>query len=483
MDYEKEDLNNEIKMIMETADPQGAVVNARTRKDMRDTIKRFLMKQSATGSVIEFQAMRLVKDPNLQKVYDWGRVLIDPRTPVGISLFKKIVPSTPDEALSFRHTQKELIFLKCKFSLAQVNTDNTLISPGTQTWAQLGQSAEVKKGKAAVEPDLMTYSWPPGAPRPILKIVELKVGDGENKSGEHEQLMRVTHLVRKFLIPQLGLPAEIVPDVQMFFCAWKFGVKDRKAPPVFTKWAWFRGVVPTAWQVRILDGPFAFAKEVNVDSGAIQALLLSMELRRQEALYELLKKWREFGRWGAQRARVWNAINTKFRTLGYPNPFNRPPLPGASKGETPAGAGARSAAREAFGGRPARRLAASAAALKFKNKKRLAEKRQRAASEAGAVAAKSAARAFAAGALTPQNLSHNAQLFIQQLSGRLTPAQISMWATALHNVATAPRLDPISEEAARTPRVVSARAAYEAARAEAARANRENISASGLFSE
>jgi hypothetical protein len=472
VDYTQADQEEEVNNILYTADPQGNLTG-KDKQNAKNILKDFLGKQSQTGSVIEFQAMRLVKDPTRQEVRDWARVIIDPAQAAGLELFRRIVPSDRANAMSFKHTDRERIFLKCKFKLALVNQDPTPIGPNKPSWRDLYNGSSLKKGLEAVEPDLITYSWPPRAPRPILKIFELKVGDGENKAGEHEQLMRCVHLTRKYLIPRLGLTPEITPDVQMYFCAWKFGVKDPNSEPNFTIWSGFGGNVPPEWKVKLMAGPRAFAQEVGISADAIQALLLSMELRRQEALYTLLKKYRRWGRYGNMRERTWARIGRTFKNLGYNNPFRVAPVQGAGRAESVAATGSRKLASEAFGGRPPQRKAAGTAGLRFKNKKRLENKRVRSARETGNSLAQSLSRVAAqlpiGQAVTPRNLNSTASIILNQLYARgIPPEQISALAQSLVRVSSVPRPNRVAVAAARTPGVVAARAAFEAARAASA---------------
>ena len=469
--YTEDDREEEIDAVLKTADPIAHLSTA-ARAKARGTLKDYLMKQSATGSVIEFQAMRLVQNPELQKVFDWARVVIS-KNPHGYELLKKIIPNSA-AAETFRGTNKEKIFLKCKFDLSAVNSDNTIITGTRKTWKELGVSNSVKKGKMAVEPDLITYSWPVGAPRPILKVFELKVGDGENKSGEHEQLMRVVHLLRNHLIPELvrlgWISAQYIPDVQIFFCAWRFGVANPLTEPNFTLWKEFGGNVPAAWRVKKLNGAYEFTGEVKINPAAIQALLLSMQLRREEALHLLLSKYRRFGRFGALRAETWARITNKLSSLGYANPFTNPVETHAGKAETAAGRAARLSAVAAMGGRPLR-AATKVTSYRFKNAKLRNSKARRAIAESGYRAAQSLGRVAASvapGAIP--NYSQPARLFINQFvqsGGR--PENLGRFLLSAQGILTSGAgqagRSAIEMAAAATPRVAAARAGFEATRA------------------
>jgi hypothetical protein len=273
------------------------------KNQFKAAMKGYLRKQAATGQIIEFQAMRLVKDPRVDHIMDFGLQEID-NTPTGLALLRELIPSAPRAG----HTN---IWVKGKFSLGLVNKDDTPILPGKPSWKDLytHASAELKKGINAIQPDLMTYYWD-GVHRPILKAFELKVGDGENKPGEHDQLMRWRRLM-DMLIPLLGLPPNLVPEIKMYFCAWKFGVKDPSSEVKFTPSKHFNNTDRSSkYYVQKLKGAYQFGNEVNVNSEQIEALLQSFEIRRYAAVMETLSKFKGYySLYGQQFARTWNRIS------------------------------------------------------------------------------------------------------------------------------------------------------------------------------
>jgi hypothetical protein len=263
------------------------------KKIFKDAVKEFLLKQAATGQIIEFQAMRLVKDPARATVTDLDLEELNVRKPDSIGVLKKLIPFNPVAG-------HENLWVKGKFNLDLVNNDDSpIVSGKTTTWKQLyagaGKGKELKKGMDAVQPDLMTYKWQGPGHRPVLKIFELKVGDGENKKGEHEQLMRLRRLFDGYIIPHLqmlGLPPQYVPDIKLYFCAWKFGVKDPTTQPKFTPSPYDNNTNPySRYYVKLLAGAREFGTAVGIDADAIEALLQSFEIRRYMAVGYALSKF------------------------------------------------------------------------------------------------------------------------------------------------------------------------------------------------
>jgi hypothetical protein len=169
--------------------------------------------QAFTGSYLEQYAQVWVDKTRVGHVYDCERTK---QTSYKDDLFKQLFLD-----VNFQKETKNAVYLKSKFSLATLNA--------IPAWGAISDKA---KGTGEVEPDIIVWS-PPTANsggRPIVHIIEMKIGKGKKDSGEeHNQLCRVKALCELWMNQydksknatdvknKVGWKR---PLIKMWFCGW-----------------------------------------------------------------------------------------------------------------------------------------------------------------------------------------------------------------------------------------------------------------------
>ena len=153
-------------------------------------------KQVYNGAFLEFQGMRFANSS--ARVYDAERNTTDD----GKAVFRHIVDPVPEG--------RERVYLKCRFSLSDVNNDHEPVSgPGSPMWKNLEG-----KGAHHVEPDVIVRSGN------LIRIFELKMGQGKKESGTHpkecHQLMRCKRLFEHWAAEE-GID---LPEIKLYFVGW-----------------------------------------------------------------------------------------------------------------------------------------------------------------------------------------------------------------------------------------------------------------------
>lgn len=188
-------------------------VSDELRNEFIKAWKGIVSGQAFTGSYLEQYAQVWVDKTRVVHVYDCERTK---QQSYKDDLFKQLFLD-----VDFQKETKNMVYLKSKFSLATLNA--------IPAWDAIKDKA---KGVSEVEPDIIVWS-PPTANsggRPIVHIIEMKIGKGKKDSGEeHNQLCRVKALCELWMNQyEKSKNANDIrnkvgwkkPIIKMWFCGW-----------------------------------------------------------------------------------------------------------------------------------------------------------------------------------------------------------------------------------------------------------------------
>jgi len=268
--------------------------------------KNLAAQQVLNGSFLEFQGMRFV-DGNAQ-VYDAKR----DNSSEGLDVFRHIMQQTPQIRL----------YLKSKFKLEKVNSDNTPILTGGPKWADVYDKA---KGKVDCEPDLIVRL--PGA----IHIYELKMGKGKSETSteprEYLQLLRARHLFEKFLaLPEFAGVQK--PKIKLYFVGWS---AKTDAMVDFGRPVWHDRLSPESRVVKVnADGMLNSGCPIN--HSLVTKIISVLNVQRSIAYYLALRTYfepwgggrQEFNRWANKAL---STIREQTKNGRYNTALEKPPYP------------------------------------------------------------------------------------------------------------------------------------------------------------
>jgi len=261
------------------------------RQKISPGIKGFVSRQAHLGGILEYTAQSAVVDPQHTLVYDWNQTTV--QESVKKSNAAQLMPFILNPEIYTKPGGpriKEIIILKSRFSLAQVNSDpirsENILAGRPETWGQLHKQA---KGPDSIEPDVIVLKYING--QWYIYIVELKIGAGQADPGkpkEHFQLMRGKRL---FMYYQryLGLNLVKPENIKLYFTSWMHGTP--KNTPVFKRWDGAPSGSDNMWSCKLLQGSKDYAKVIGVDGDFIDSILKKLELARTSILSSITKKF------------------------------------------------------------------------------------------------------------------------------------------------------------------------------------------------
>jgi hypothetical protein len=277
-------------------------VQADFKKKWRDLAS----KQIFNGSFLEFQGMRF---SDKAKVYDAERNDADG----GREVFEHILGDS----------EKEKIYLKCRFSFDALKKDDTRVRSGhSATWASLSG-----KGKNSVEPDVIVRVGNE------IRIFELKMGLGKKETRtdpkECHQLMRCKRL---FEIWADEWNYEL-PKIKLYFVGWAAPSDDAvefgESP-----------LMSEDYKIKKINSE-GMARMTSINAKLVSAIILELDRKRIKAFTSLINKF--IKPWGpyynVYRAEV-NKRKAYIKSISnkYREAINMPPrllqVQGAGKPQT-----------------------------------------------------------------------------------------------------------------------------------------------------
>ena len=276
------------------------------QSDFKKKWRDLASKQVFNGSFLEFQGMRFARDA---KVYDAERnVALG-----GRAVFQHIL----------EENSKEKIYLKCKFSFADLKSDSGEVKSGRrETWGSLKG-----KGKDSVEPDVIVRVGDE------IRIFELKMGLGKKETTtdpkECHQLMRCKRLFENWASEY----NYDLPEIKLYFVGWAAPSNEAVefAPsPLMT----------SDYNVTKINSD-GMARLTSINSKLVSAIILELDRKRIRAFNSIINKfikpWGEY--YNVYRTEV-NRRKTFIKSISnkYREAINRPPslvpVVGAGKPKT-----------------------------------------------------------------------------------------------------------------------------------------------------
>lgn len=294
-------------------------IRGASRNALIEAWKNLVSGQAFSGSYLEFYGQKWVYRTMVEDVFDCQRDI--QRSYTG-ETFQNIFLNKS----GVQNKTKKTIFLKSKFSLSDVNS-----IPG---WKELQLAS---KGANDVEPDIIVCK-PGGAGRkPIVYIVEMKIGLGKTDSvGEHHQLCRTKRTCEKWLddfeaTVKSGKNSHykgwIRPDIKLVFVGWaapsaeavvfkrpsaKMGRSNTRVPYTNNS-----GRILDAYSVEKMNS-VGFGQLSGIRAGFITKIVEELNFKRANAFYkamaEVLDPESNLGKQVAKNRQSWlNNFGTETR--------------------------------------------------------------------------------------------------------------------------------------------------------------------------
>lgn len=310
-----------------------SILNPRDRAHVKNTWKELVSQQVTNGSFLEFQGMRFM-EPNAT-VYDVERNTKNEEA-VLAHILQKPEPG------------KVKVYLKCKFSLKDVNADTERIIPETDTtWKDLF-TRKLAKGQAHCEPDVIIRT------SDEVRIFEMKMGLGKNdtveKASEANQLARCKRVFENFILDaNLNLKGNInASKIKLFFVGWS---APSNSGVNFTPAPWSKG----PYAVTAINGT-GMAGYAPINSEIVTKIITMLNVIKLENFYRsaslIFKKWspyyQDWKKWKREQFLYVARESNKFGKA-----FNAPPEVAVPKKKTAAEARAAAATETGLRGKAA----------------------------------------------------------------------------------------------------------------------------------
>ena len=272
------------------------VVPSALRAKFKNAWRELASKQVYNGSFLEFQGMRFAADA---EVYDAERN--DENG--GRDVFAHIM----------EYSRNTKIYLKCRFSLDEVNKDTGKVSPKfTERWMDLKNKG---KGVDSVEPDVVVKKGN------TIRIFELKMGKGKKESGTYPkeaiQLMRCKRVFETFL------GEENYDEIQMglYFVGWSAN-SDAEV-----EFAPSKLETPTCRVTKI--NAAGMGKRTGINNQLVTAIVSELDRKRLKAFNKIVEKFiKPYGEYYTEYRTLVNSHKNIIRNdkNNYNVTINAPPL-------------------------------------------------------------------------------------------------------------------------------------------------------------
>jgi hypothetical protein len=310
-----------------------SILSERDRAHVKRVWKDLVSQQVTNGSFLEFQGMRFMTDAAV--VYDVERFT---KGDAWASVIAHILQKPPPG--------KYKVYLKCKFPLNDLNSDNTPIqSTTTMTWKDLFMK-KLAKGQAHCEPDVIIRT------DSEVRIFEMKMGLGKSdtvdKASEANQLARCKKVFENFIDTyNLNLSGNVRQgNIKLFFVGWSAPTNESV---VFTGAPWSIG----EYAVTKING-MGMTRYAPINSEIVTKIITMLNVMKLENFYRaagiIFKKWGPYyNNWKAWKSQQYLYIARESNKFG--KAFNAPPEVAVAKPKTAKEAASAKAVEEGMRGK------------------------------------------------------------------------------------------------------------------------------------